>query len=151
MILYSFSKDDTKTRMKNIVHYLIMIPIILGIISLVCGIFFTVISIVVDSEALNYSILFFAMTALFFIFCLMCYKTIKKAFKVCVDSPNEIFDFRLYMYNGLIMIDSISTQKTDAFSDRDIVKVYWKKSTIIVRVKGNRVVDFPKTPELIEF
>lgn len=49
------------------------------------------------------------------------------------------------------MVESSLTQKTVAFSDSDIVGVCWKKSTIIVRIKGNKVVDFPKTPELIEF
>lgn len=144
MISYSFSKDDTKTRIKNIVLYLIKAPTILGIIGLVFGIYFTVIGIVFDSEMLNNGIPCLVFAFLVLIFCLISYLSIKKGFEECINSQNDMFNYQLYIYKELIMVESSLTQKTVAFSDSDIVGVCWKKSTIIVRIKGNKVVDFLK-------
>ena len=146
MINYNISKKDLKTYIKEIGFSQSKIPFILSIISVPFAIYFMVIGVLVDSEALlfGYSLVF--LTVFMTIVGIVNYYKLKKDI-VNIFKSEEMIQYKLEFVEEQYTINNTMNQQI-AFKSTDIANVLCKKNTIIVKLKNRKIVFFPNIDEI---
>ena len=146
MINYNISKKDLKTYIKEIGFSQSKIPFILSIISVAFAIYFMVIGVLVDSEALlfGYSLAF--LTVFMTIVGIVNYYKLKKDI-VNIFKSEEMIQYKLEFVEEQYTINNTMNQQI-AFKSTDIANVLCKKNTIIVKLKNRKIVFFPNIDEI---
>ena len=145
---YSIYKKNKSAYLKELVFNQIKIPLLIGCVAIPFSIYFLTIGYVIDKEALLFGYpLTFIVLFMFTVVAMNYFKTQKDIVYIFGDNLKIEYEVD-FVYNKCTIYD-ISNNKSYNFQKENISKTYFKKHTIILKLKNKKIVFFPNQTELL--
>ncbi len=145
---YAIYKKNKSAYLKELVFSQIKIPLLIGCVAIPFSIYFLTIGYVVDKEALLFGYpLAFIMLFMFIVVAMNYFKT--KNDIIYIFGGNLKIEYNAEFVSNKCTIYDITNNKSHNFQKEDISKAYFKKYTIILKLKNKKIVFFPNQAELL--
>ncbi|GEM_PF-5032307 len=154
MITYSSKKSDINRRALDAAFAEYLPLMIAEIFFFALSVYFIIIGLLVDKEALTYYGLPLSVLVVFIIICyFILYLKLKKKMNAYFDktTSDEVIEYQLIKADETFFVVCIPTKAVFEFSKADIKYIRRIGISIVVKLKGNRMGwCFPKTDEIYD-
>ncbi len=135
-------REHLKIYTKEVSFSQSKIPFILSVIALPFAIYFMIIGYLVDAEALM-----FGYSSSFIVIFMLCvgisnYLKLKKDIANMFEK-SDVIEYEFELIQDEYILYNITTDQKIYFKSQDIAGVFYKKNTIILKLKNRKIVFFP--------
>lgn len=150
MINYERSKADLKIYIKEICISQCKIPFIIACVSLPLAIYFLFIGwYIPDKECLSDGFILLLIFTMMILASIRIYQKLKKAILAQFEKMEDnVVQYSLSYNENTYIITRLIDNSEFKFKKEDIKKVYFQKNIIVIKLKTNRIIDFPKIKEI---
>lgn len=152
MISFSHNENDKKVRIKEIVLSQIKPCLIIGIGSLIFTIYFLLIGYLFDSEALSFGYPLLFITVFMTVVSISTYYRYKKAIELNFSktAKDNVINYTIEKNGNCYKILCLENNKAVEFYRKDIIKIYFMKNLIIVKLQSKKIIDFPNKKNILD-